>query len=202
MWMVYTEPGGGVAITSPAPEFMKAATNGGDPLTATLPIDEWVWRKTQQGHFEDAAYRHAKAWHFGRYSLAGAWRVIRDIEPRYVPKHVVVLAPEIVGREFFPQDGGYFRRAWRRREDGGSIWTDIPTARLIHLYRAEAAVKQWNRREQVADDLAVLEGRLTNGPAFIEFDRRRMRDALLRIETPEAIRAIWPEGLPLKGTTQ
>lgn len=197
--MVYTRPGGCVTVTTPTKEFMRAACNGGDTTVAVLPIDEWVRRKTSQGHNEDAAYRHARAWLAGGCTTAEAWAIVRDIEPRRIWNdrtriEVVTLAPELIDIATLPADR-YFRDAWRRPEIGGPIYFDLPTCRLIQLRNAESAVKDWNKQAQSDDERAVLSGRLTNGPAFIEFDRRGFQSVLLKAETPETIRAVWPEGM-------
>lgn len=199
--IIYTRSGGGVSVATASPEFMRAACNGGDQSIAVLPVDEWVARKTAQGHSEDAAYRHALAWWHGGCTTAEMWAIRRDIEPRRIWNaetriEIVTLAPELVDiTEALPADR-WFRDAWRRAEDGGPIWIDLDTARDIQRRRIKAAIDAWNKQAAEDEERAFFANRQTNGPAIIEFDRQRIRDALWRALTPAAIRAVWPEDLP------
>lgn len=90
----------------------------------------------------------------------------------------------------------WFRDAWRRSHDGGPIWVDLDIARDIQRKRIKSAIEQWNKRAAEDEEAAFFAGRLTNGPAIIEFDRHRIRDSLWGAATPEAINRVWPDDLP------
>ena len=188
--IVLTRPGGYVSIVCPSMNAIRYMGSGGRWPGATRGwLDQQIERSLTAGMAEAAVRRHVHAMQFGGCTTAEALAIIRDRD----------CAHRGTGIELWPaQDVSadrWFRDAWRRAESGGPIWIDLPTARLIQLRKTEQAVGRHNKAAVEEDDRVSLAGRLTNGPAFVEFDRRRIRDRLLAASTLEQVRAVWPEGL-------
>lgn len=179
---------------APTGWFLSLACNGGG--WAPVPLDLHVERKAIQGIAGDAAARHWRALALGGCVEAEALAIVRDTATidAGVPGVKAAVAG-LMDLADLPADR-WFRDAWRRTESGGPIWIDLPAARLIQLRRAEQAAERHNKAAVEEDDRVSLAGRLTNGPAFVEFDRRRIRDRLVAAATVEQVRAVWPEGLP------
>lgn len=189
--IVLTRPDGCVSIVCPSESAIRWMGSGGRWPHATRGwLGQQIERQIMAGHNADVSRRHVVAMMFGGLTSAEALGLIRDRDCAHRGTGIELWDYSQVWSD------RWFRDAWRRAEDGGPIWIDLPTARDIQRKRIKGAVDQWNKMAAEDEESAFFAGRMTNGPALIEFDRQRIRDALLRAETPDAVKRVWPDDLP------
>lgn len=146
--IVSTMPGGSVAITIPAPEFIDECARGMEASRAARgyiepPIDverevaklmrNPAWRPDlTQKEREALARRRYEAMRFGGLSEMEAVELIRDCDcPPWSTAREIVDVSEI------PPDRTY-RDAWRRSPNGGPIYIDQTVARQLRDARIGA----------------------------------------------------------------
>jgi hypothetical protein len=191
--IVYTQLSGCVSVIVPSRACYLACTNGG----AKEPYRRqkwWIDRQIAQfvrGGIDEAVARDwvlAIAW--GGLTSSEYFGLLRDKD----------MTKDGRGAELWdvaelPSDR-WFRNAWRRSSNGGPIWIDLDAARDIQVERIEQAVHGWNERAKRDERCARLRGRLTNGPALIEFDLDSIGRKIVSARTAEEICAVWPPELP------
>lgn len=165
--IVYTRPDGGVNVCTPSATALRFMTNGGGRW-GTPPrgfLDRQIVAQSAHGVGERNAHRFVMAMHAGGCTEAIAMDIMRD---RFCSH--LGTACELV--DAVPTDR-WFRDAWRRSHNGGPICVAMPVARDIQLRRIEAAAKR--------------------SKASIQMPRWRV--AVRRAQSPEELRALWPERL-------
>ncbi|HLC08230.1 MAG TPA: hypothetical protein VJK06_02990 [Methyloceanibacter sp.] len=201
-YIVSTQANGMVAVTTPAPNFMAAVTHGGfgripdaepDPArqaTETRQIETMV----AAGYSGDFSSRYMSALVRGGENDAGGLDLIRQ-------RHLAGdLHHGICDFTALPRDR-FFRDAWRLDPMRGAIYVDLAEAKLVFA-RALIAAKADAVTRLVRDtEIATLAGGNSGGldVAFRqlkEMDLGGLAAKMARAETPEALKALWPENLP------
>lgn len=196
-WIVSRQENDIVAITCPAPYFMKAVTHGGfgriPGVDGQKAEDKQVDNMVRSGYDEDFSSRFVRALIVGGETDAGGLELIKD-------RHLAEQADHaVVGWDDLPTDR-WFRNAWRL-SDNGIVYVDMEVARLLFaqklLGRKAEEVKQL-----VADiETAILTGKSNDQAeaahvALKNIDMHALAAEMAKAETPEALRALWPEHLP------
>lgn len=135
--IVTTTTDGGVAITHPAAEIIRAMCSGGFWVKPTRGfIETQVESKIAGGMAPDAAMRLCRALAFGGCVDYEALAIIRDADAaRFGTAH------ELWDIDDVPVDRAY-RDAWRRSHNGGPIWLDERKVLAIEEARMWAAYER------------------------------------------------------------
>lgn len=136
--IVTTTPHGGVALTNPSGDIIRAMCGGGFWHRPTRGfIDTQIERKIARGMLPDAARRLCRALAFGGCVDHEALAIIRDADCAHLG-----TAHELWDIDDIPTDRTY-RDAWRRSRNGGPIILDERKAREIDEARAWRAYETW-----------------------------------------------------------
>ena len=202
MMIVYTRvTDGGVSIIVPSLRCLAAMCNGGG---ATCDGDPWetpergflakqIERRVRiDGQDPDAARRFVLARAFGGCTTAEALELMRLTE-RYI---IIQRAAEVWDEWLGPADR-WFRNAWQRSQNGGPIWIDLEQARGMQAAHIRVAYHDHKKRAENDDLDSRLMGRLTNGPGIEELEAAMWGARIAAARSPEELRAVWPEWLPL-----
>lgn len=166
--IVYTRPGGSVAVCSPSLTAMCYMTSGGGRWDGSESgfIDRQIDEQAKYGVGEGAAHRFVMAMQFGGCTDAEAYEAARDRFCAHLGTGCELWHPEDVPDK-------WFRNAWRRSANGGPISISMKTARRIQYQRMTEAAAKSRAVRQLG----------------------RWRDHIRKAETPEDLRRLWPEGL-------
>jgi len=166
--IVYTRDDGGVSVCAPSQTALRYMTHGGGRWDGFDPgfLDRQIEAQSQNGVGETAARQFVHAMQFGGCTEAEGYAIMRD---RFCAH--LGTGCELWTRDDIPDR--WFRNAWRRSHNGGPIVIHMLAAKHLQLSRLRNYAKQ--------KDLDL------RWPLW----RERVRKA----ETPEALKAIWPNML-------
>lgn len=180
--IVYTTPGGGVAVCQPAPEIIAWMGCGGywrDRPRGFLQTQ--IERKAARGIPEAAATRFCRAISFGGCTTGEALAIIRDMD----------CAPRGTGCEFWDVDdvpkNRWFRNAWIRSHNGGPISIDLEAARRVQAEHIETAVGIMNKR--AASPVARFFDRLR----AVKVDWGTIMDRIMCARDETELARVWPD---------
>ena len=200
---VVTRTRGLVSIVCPSPRFKAVVTGGGTNwwlerhgLVPEPWRDElWWWRRqvgnmTRGGIEEQVAWRMVYGLSRGGFGERLFYGVLSDYSCRLIGTGI-----ELWDAAEVPADR-WFRDAWRRGPKGGPIWIDLDAARDIQGHKLREAIHRFNAEALRDEELALLAGRPTNGPAVIDLDLRRFGRRVAAAGSADEIKAVWPAELP------
>jgi hypothetical protein len=165
--IVYTRHDGGVDICQPAPQALRAFCNGGGfPCIRLGALNNHIDEEINAGRSARFAMRYVHGLAFGGLTEAEAFEIIRERD----------CAPGGTGFEIWdlqdiPTDR-WFRNAWCRSHNGGPVYISMPIARKLQLKKLQGLAAERK----------------------IELQLPRWRARIRRAATPEALKAVWPEG--------
>lgn len=164
--IMYTRDGG-VSICYPARACLRALTGGGCWANFTRGfIDVQVERQIARGISTSVALRFARAMVSGGCTDAEALAIIRDRDCAQGIAHELV-------DPYVDLPDRWFRNAWRRSHNGGTIYVHMPTARNIQFDRIRRAA------ETARADLQI----------------ERWRERVRRAMSPDELARVWPAAL-------
>lgn len=193
-----------VEIVYPAARWMRAVTNGGfgradEAVEAAVMTKagaaSQIDNKIASGIDPDLARRYVKAMVMGGEVTAGALDLIRLHDAGHLSDHAVLDVAAI-------STDRLLRDAWRRSPaNGGAIYVDMPAARAVFSGLVIAA-----KRQAVVDFTAGAERAMVAGDNPTEFevlyasliamDLRALGVRVFSVQTPAALKALWPTELP------
>lgn len=180
--ILYTRHDGGVTVCWPTGSAIRWLSSGG--RWAGQPsgwLDTQIDRHINAGHKEWAVRRYFRAMQEGGCTTAQAYEIIRDRDCWHLGSGFELCrADELPDR--------WFRDAWRRGHNGGSISIDMTAAREIQLQRIAKAIDAENKRR--ASWMGLLRGMRP-----LEIAPGPIADRVHMAQTPDDLRRVWPDGI-------
>jgi hypothetical protein len=179
--IVYSRPDGGVSVCAPSLTALRFMTGGGGRWDGHPRgfLDRQIAKHAEECG-ERNAHRFVMAMQFGGCTDAEAYEVMRDRFCAHMGSGI-----ELWDVADVPADR-WFRNAWVRSHNGGSIDISLSKARAIQFRKIKAAVELENRGRRV--DINLFDHPICP-------DWSAIRDAIRRAHDVADLRRVWPAGL-------